>query len=74
MIKTKGNTMKIKVYYAHDVGYVDSHDLDSLMREGRINGFVRDRKLVFVGTHPMRKASTTIYRLDRRRGDVERRG
>jgi hypothetical protein len=72
--------MKIKVYYAHDVGYVDPQELDSLMREGRINGFMRDRKLVFVGIHPMRKTSTTTYpstttyRLERRRSDVTRRG
>jgi len=64
--------MKIKVYYAHDAGYVDHHELDSLIREGRINGFIRDRKLVFVGIHPIRKTSSTTYRLDRRRSEVAR--
>ena len=66
--------MKVKVIYAHDIGYVDSSELDSLILKGKIMGFVRDGKLVIIGIHLTRKASTTTYLLDKRRSDVAQKG
>ena len=64
--------MKIKAIYPHHVGYVDSSELDSLIKKGKIMAFVRAHKLVFVGIHPIRKASTTTYHpdTDRRKNHV----
>ena len=47
--------MKIKVIYPNRVGYVDSAELDELIRNGEIMAFERSKKLVFIGLHPVRE-------------------
>jgi len=57
----------IKVIYPHDVSYVNSAELSSLIQAGKIMAFERQNRLVVVGVHPTRKSSSKRYPAERRR-------
>jgi hypothetical protein len=59
--------MKIKVFYPHKTGYVDTSELSTLINKGKIMAFEREHKLAVVGIHPTRKGATKIYPSDRRK-------
>jgi len=61
--------MKIKVIYPHQVGQVDASELNQLIQNGKIMAFEREHKLVVVGIHRTRKASSNIATIGRRAGE-----
>lgn len=58
---------KIKVVYPHEVSYVNSAELNSLIQAGKIMAFERQNRLVVVGVHPTRKTNSEKLPADRRR-------
>lgn len=52
---------KIKVIYPHDVSYVNSAELNSLIQAGKIMAFERQNRLVVVGMHPIRKSNSEMF-------------
>jgi len=58
---------KIKVIYPHDVSYVSSAELSSLIQGGKIMAFERQNRLVVVGVHPTRNTNSKRFPAGRRR-------
>ena len=57
----------IKVFYPHDVSYVNKAELNSLIQLGKIMAFERQNRLVVVGLHPTRKTNSERFPAERRR-------
>jgi hypothetical protein len=56
----------IKVVFPHEVSYVDSAELNSLIQAGKILAFERQHRLVVVGLHPIRKTNMGRSSAERR--------
>jgi len=57
----------IKVFYPHDVSYVNKAELNSLIQLGKIMAFERQNRLVVVGLHPTRNTNSKRLPAGRRR-------
>ena len=59
----------IKVFYPHDVSYVNKAELNSLIQAGKIMAFERQSRLVVVGLHPTRNTNSKRFPAGRRRAE-----